>query len=153
MQLAQLNIARLLYPQDDPRVAPFMNALDKVNAVADRADGFIWRLQDDSGNATDLDPFGDDRLIVNLSVWRDVTSLENFVWKTVHKKVYERKQEWFSAMKMEHFVMWFVADGHIPTVEEAKARLDYLNENGQSDHAFGWSHLPEVKLWLEAQCA
>ncbi len=153
MQLAEFSIARLLHPQDDPRVKPFMDALDLVNGIAERSDGFIWRLKDDSGNATDVDPFGDPQMIVNLSVWREPKALENFVWKTVHKQFYRRREEWFSVMKMEHFAMWFVEDGHLPTVEEAKERLEYLNEHGNSDYAFGWSHLPDVKLWLEARCA
>ncbi|MCO6186100.1 DUF3291 domain-containing protein [Rhizobium sp. L1K21] len=153
MQLAELNIARLLYPQDDLRVKPFMDALDLVNGIAERSDGFVWRLKDDSGNATEIDPFGDPQLIVNLSVWRDANALEKFVWNTVHKQFYRRRAEWFSVMKMEHFAMWFVEDGHTPTVDEAKERLEYLNEHGNSDYAFGWSHLPEVKLWLEARCA
>lgn len=153
MKIAELNIARLLHPADDIRVKPFMDALDLVNGVAERSEGFVWRLKDDGGNATEIKVFDDPQVIVNLSLWRDVASLENFVWKTVHKQFYRRREEWFSVMKMEHFAMWFVEDGHIPTEEEAKERLEHLNKNGNSDYAFGWSHLPEVKLWLEAQCA
>jgi hypothetical protein len=153
MHLAELNIARLKYPADDPRVAPFMNALDLVNGIAERSEGFVWRLKDESGNATDMKAFDDERIIVNMSVWRDVASFENFVWKTVHKQFYARRDEWFSIMDKQHFAMWWVEDGHSPTIAEAKERLDYLNEHGNSDHAFSWSHLPEVKLWQSARCA
>jgi hypothetical protein len=92
-------------------------------------------------------------VIVNMSVWKDIHTFENFVWNTVHKQFYARRAEWFSIMKMQHFVMWYVEDGHIPVLAEAKERLEHLNNNGNSDHAFGWSHLPEVKLWREARCA
>ncbi len=153
MQIAELNIARLLHPADDVRVAPFMKALDAVNGIAERSDGFVWRLKDESGNATEFDVFDDPQLIVNLSVWRDVEALENFVWKTVHRQFYARREEWFSVIRMQHFVMWEVEDGHSPDLAEAKARLEHLNMHGNSDHAFGWEHLPQVKLWREARCA
>ncbi|MGL4489921.1 MAG: DUF3291 domain-containing protein, partial [Rhizobiaceae bacterium] len=71
---------------------------------------------------------------------------------TVHKQIYAKRAEWFSAMKMEGFVMWPVDEGHIPSLDEAKARLEYLNTHGNSDHAFGWGHLPRVKLWQQAKC-
>jgi hypothetical protein len=153
MHIAELNIARLLHPQDDPRVAPFMNALDAVNGIAERSDGFIWRLKDETGNATSIEVFEDPQLIANLSVWSDVESLENFVWKTVHRQFYNRRAEWFSVLEMSHFVMWEVEEGHEPSLAEARERLEYLNAHGDSDHAFGWEHLPDVKLWREARCA
>ena len=77
MNLAQLNVAKLKYPIDDPRVAEFVENLDRVNAVADRSDGFVWRLQDDSGNATDIHVFDDQSIVVNMSVWLDPTALEH----------------------------------------------------------------------------
>jgi hypothetical protein len=152
MQLAELNIARLQYPLTDPRVGEFVRNLDRVNAVADRSDGFIWRLQDDTGDATAIRAFPDEMLIVNMSVWRDALALEHFVWNTVHKQIYAKRAEWFSAMKMEGFVMWHVEDGYIPSLSEAKQRLEHLNAHGNSDHAFGWGHLPHVKLWQQAKC-
>ena len=36
--LAQLNIGRLRYPTDDPRMADFMNNLDLVNGLAERSE-------------------------------------------------------------------------------------------------------------------
>ena len=153
MHLAELNIARLRYPADDERVAPFMQALDLVNGIADRAEGFVWRLKDDSGNATSIDAFADPLVIVNMSVWRNIESFENFVWKTVHRQFYARRSEWFSILEKQHFVMWHVEEGTIPSLAEAKERLDQLNKHGNSDYAFGWSHLPEVKLWQSARCA
>jgi hypothetical protein len=153
MHLAEVNIARLLYPLDDPRVAGFVDNLDRVNAAADRMDGFVWRLQDESGDATAIQAFDDPLMIVNMSVWRDAESLERFVWNTVHKRIYNKRQEWFSLMQSHHFAMWWVEVGHVPTLEEARARLDHLDSHGDTDFAFGWTHLPHIKLWQQARCA
>jgi hypothetical protein len=90
---------------------------------------------------------------VNLSVWETPEHLERFVWNTVHKRFYQRRAEWFSIMEKQHFVMWWVDEGHQPTVAEAGARLDHFDQHGDSDFAFGWSHLPHVKLWQQARCA
>ena len=153
MNLAQLNVARLKYPFEDPRVADFADNLDRINALADRSDGFVWRLQDDGGNAIDIQADADPMIVVNMSVWRDAESLERFVWNTVHKQFYRRRAEWFSTMKDQHLVMWWVDEGHVPSVEEGMKRLAHLRANGDSDFAFGWSHLPHVKLWQQARCA
>jgi hypothetical protein len=154
--LAQLNIARLAYEQDDPRVADFMNALDRVNAVAERSDGFVWRLKDDGGNATDIRFPGEEdasRLIVNVSVWESPEALENFVWNTVHSKIYQRRGEWFEPMKPAYFVMWWVPPGTEPTIADAAARLQHLRSHGDTDHAFGWAHLPHIQMWRNKRCA
>ena len=153
MHLAELNIGHFRYPTDDPRMAGFMENLARVNAIADRSDGFVWRLQDDSGNATALRLFDGADVAVNLSVWRDAESLEHYVWNTVHKQFYRRRGEWFSLMKKQHFVMWWIDEGHIPSLQEARERLDHLHLHGDSDYAFGWSHLRHVKLWQQARCA
>jgi hypothetical protein len=153
MHLAQLNIARLKYDFEDQRVADFVNGLASVNAAAEQSEGFVWRLNDDGVQAASVPAFSDERIVANMSVWRDAGCLERYVWTSVHKDVYRRGGEWFEALDSQHFVMWWVDEGHIPTLEEAKARLDSLNENGDSDFAFGWSHLPHVKLWQQARCA
>ena len=154
MHLAELNIARLKYDFEDPRVADFANNLDLVNGIAERSEGFVWRLKDEAaGNAIDIRAFEDPAVITNLSVWQTPEHLERFVWNTVHKRFYQRRAEWFSLMEKQHFVMWWVDEGHRPTLEEAKARLEHLDGRGDSDFAFGWSHLPHVKLWQQARCA
>lgn len=152
MHLAELNIARLMYPLDDPLVGEFVRNLDRINALAERTDGFVWRLKDEGGDATAISAFDDPMVIVNLSLWRDAHALEHFVWNTAHKQIYAKRAEWFSAAKMENFVMWNVEEGHVPTVDEARTRLKYLNKHGNSDHAFTWGHLPHVKLWQQAKC-
>jgi hypothetical protein len=155
MHIAQLNIGRLAYPIDDPRMADFVDNLGRVNAMAERMPGFVWRLVGDGSNdgALDLRPFPDPMMAVNMSVWESVETLEQFVWNTVHKRFYNRKAEWFSSMTSHHFVMWLVEEGHIPTIAEARERLDHLDAHGNSDFAFDWAHLPHIKLWLSQRCA
>ena len=151
--LAQLNVGRARFATDDPRMAEFMGGLDSVNALAERSPGFVWRLQSEAGNATDIKLTDDPQFIVNLSVWETPEQLEHFVWNTVHKRIYEKKGNWFEAKTASHFVMWWVPAGHIPTPEEALARLDHLTQHGASEHAFGWESLPNVKLWMNQRCA
>jgi heme-degrading monooxygenase HmoA len=151
MHLAELNIARARYALDDPRMKDFVDRLDRVNAVAERSRGFVWRLKDEDGATIALDD--DPRLIVNLSVWETAEDLEHFVWNTIHRQVYRRRAEWFPPLGRAHFVMWHVEPGTKPSVEEAIERLDYLNEHGSSDHAFGWEGLPHLKTWMEMRCA
>lgn len=151
--LAQLNVARWRFSPDDPRAADFMGALDRVNGAAERSPGFVWRLQGDAGNATDIKVTDDPRLIVNLTVWETPEHLERFVWNTIHKRVYEKKSKWFQALGAPHFVMWWVPAGHTPTPEEAMARLADLTRHGPSERAFGWESLPNVKLWMSQRCA
>jgi hypothetical protein len=153
MHIAELNIGRLLYPVDDPRLADFVNNLARVNEMAERMPGFVWRLKgEDPGNSLDVRPFADPTMAVNMSVWETVTDLENFVWKTVHQRFYNRKAEWFEKLQSHHLVMWFVEAGHIPTLVEAEERLRHLEANGNSDFAFDWSHLEHVKLWQTQRC-
>ncbi len=151
--LAQLNVARALDEMDSPRLAGFMAGLDRVNAVAERSPGFVWRLKSDAGNATDIKVSDDARFIINMSVWESAEHLEQFVWNTVHARVYEKKAQWFEASATPHFVMWFVPEGHRPSPEEAMARLAHLIAHGPSDHAFGWESLANIKLWMSKRCA
>lgn len=149
--VAELNIARLKHDIDDPRIADFVNNLDRVNAAAERSDGFIWRLELDA-TATDVVVMNDPHIIANMSVWRDIDSLERFVFQTIHKRIYARKAEWFDAMDKMHFVMWPVSIGHKPDLNEALARLEMLNTQGASDEAFGWDYAKSSGLWRTESC-
>lgn len=151
--LAQLNIARLKHDPDDPRVAEFMDNLDRVNAVAETMPGFVWRLADESGNATGIRAFDDPRLIVNLSVWEDARSLERFVWQTVHTRFYSRKSAWFDPMPGPHLVMWWVPAGDRPDIGEAARRLELLRRDGPGPEVFGWEGLQDATLWQRRRCA
>lgn len=138
MKLAELNVGYALYPLEDPRMAGFMDNLARINALAERSPGYIWRLQSDSGNATDLEVPGDAQMIANMSVWEDVASLGNYVFNTIHARFYEQRPTWFENMTGHHFVMWWIEDDHTPTLDEAMSRLAHLQTHGSGDHAFGW---------------
>lgn len=138
MTLAQLNVGYARYPTEDARMAEFMDNLARVNALADRSPGFVWRMQSGTGNATDISVPGYPDMIANMSVWTDVASLGHYVFNTVHARFYEKGETWFEPMKQPHFVMWYIPDGHIPDLAEAMDRLRHLQANGSSEHAFGW---------------
>ncbi|MFE0642405.1 DUF3291 domain-containing protein [Streptomyces sp. NPDC058877] len=134
--LAQLNVATLRYPLDDPRVAPFVELLDPVNAAADGAPGFVWRLVGEGDDdATGLRPLGED-VIVNLSVWETPEALWDYAYRSGHLDVMRRRREWFERHVRAHLVLWWVPAGHVPTVAEAVARLTELQERGPSPRAF-----------------
>ena len=154
--LAELNVGRLLAPTDDPRVAEFMAALDRVNGIGKRSPGFVWMMEGSgepgTGNTeTKID--GDPRFVANLTVWTDVESLEQFVWNTVHRAFFQRRQEWFEVLGRQHFVMWWVPEGHRPTLDEGLARLARLEAQGASDYAFDWPWLKEAQLWKQRRAA
>jgi hypothetical protein len=151
--LAELNIGRIRYDLDDPRMADFTNNLALVNGIAERTPGFVWRFIDDSGNATSTRPYADPRIIVNFSVWESVEALERFVWQTIHKRFYGRRTEWFDKFEGPPFVLWWVPIGHRPSVQGAVERLAHLKQHGPSDHAFGWQAVSSSQLWKTARCA
>lgn len=134
-EIAQLNIARLSAPIDSPQLADFVANLDRVNALADAAPGFVWRLQTEDGDATAIRHFGDD-YIVNMSVWRDVQALHDYVYRSAHTQVMRRRKEWFERMREAYMVMWWVPAGHRPSLEEADDRLRRLREHGPTEYAF-----------------
>ena len=149
--LAQFNIARIKYPLDDPRMKEFVDNVARVNGLADAIEGFVWRLQDDSGNAMGMKVYDDPRVLPNLTLWENVAALERFVWQTVHKRFYGRREEWFERIETP-LVLWFVPAGHRPTMTEGVERLDHLIANGPSDYAFGWESLPDAQHWKTARC-
>jgi hypothetical protein len=134
-QLAQVNIALAKAPIDTPLMAEFVARLDLVNAVADNAPGFVWRLQGEDGNATAIRAFDDDRVIVNMSVWESIDHLADFVYRSGHIDVMRRRREWFDRIRL-HMTLWWVPAGHLPSVAEAQQRLAHLREHGPTPHAF-----------------
>jgi len=135
MHLAQLNVARLRVPLDHPAMVPFMTSLLEVNAAADSAPGFVWRLATDAGDATELRPWGED-MIVNMSVWADVASLRAYVFGPMHIEIMRQRRAFFTPLESAYSVLWWVPAGHIPTLEEAKERLDLLDAEGPTPRAF-----------------
>jgi hypothetical protein len=136
MQLAQVNIARLREPLDSARLADFVAALEPINALADRAPGFVWRLQTEDGDATAVRAFDDDMLLINMSVWTSVEALADYVYRWDHAAVMRRRREWFHHMSEAFAALWWVPDGHRPTPHEARTRLAHLNDHGPTPHAF-----------------
>ena len=112
----------------------------RVNGLAEQIDGFVWRLQDDSGNAMNMRVYDDPRILPNLTLWENVEALERFVWQTVHSRFYGRREEWFEPIKTP-LVLWWVPAGHRPSMAEGVERLEYLKAHGPSEMAFGWERL------------
>jgi hypothetical protein len=123
--LAQINIARLLAPIDDPKIGDFVAQLAPINALADKASGFVWRLQSSSGNATDITYNDDPFVIVNMSVWESIEALREFTYKSNHMKVFRDRPKWFEKMDKPSYCLWWVPVGHIPTVSEGRERLEH----------------------------
>lgn len=144
MHLAELNVGRLLAPTDDPRVAEFMENLDRINGLGKRMPGFVWMMEGSgepgTGN-TEAAIGGDPQYVSNLSVWETQAQLETFVFGTLHEKFMRRGKEWFEDLASMHFVMWWVEEGTRPSLDEALAKLAYLEAHGDSDEAFGWDYL------------
>lgn len=133
--VAQLNIAQMKHPLDSPEMADFVANLAPVNALADAAPGFVWRLQTEDGDATAIDFFGGN-VIVNMSVWTDVEALHHFVYRTAHTKIMARRKEWFERMQSAYTVLWWIPAGTTPGLEEAQAKLDHLRAHGPTAEAF-----------------
>ena len=136
--IAQVNIALMRAPLDDPLMQEFVASLDEINALADRSPGFVWRLQTEAGDATSLRPYDDDRILFNLSVWESLPHLQNYVYKSAHKEIMRKRRQWFEKFGGIYLALWWVEAGHIPDVFEAKQRLDHLNQHGPTEWAFNF---------------
>lgn len=135
-QLAQLNIAQARDAMDSALMKGFVDRLEEINLLAESSAGFIWRLQTEEGDATSIQAFDDPALIVNMSVWQDLDSLKSYVYKTAHVELIKDREAWFNKISMAHQVLWWVPEGHQPSVDEAKQRLKHLELHGPSDYAF-----------------
>ena len=138
-ELAQLNIAIMKEPLESPGMADFVANLDRINALAEASPGFVWRLQSEAGDATAFRPLGENTL-VNMSVWRDVESLADYVYSSAHVEIMRRRQEWFERMPEAYLVLWWVREGHRPALAEAIARLELLRDHGPTAEAFTFRH-------------
>lgn len=135
-QVAQVNIGIVRFPLDSREMADFMALLDPINALADRSEGFVWRLQTEDGDATAFRPFHDDRILINMSVWESFEALRSFVYLSRHLDVMRRRREWFARMDEAYVALWWIPAGQLPTIDDAKARLDTLRDQGPSAAAF-----------------
>lgn len=134
--IAQVNIGRLIAPWPDPRVLPFFEALDRINALAEQSPGFVWRLQDEAGNAMGISYAPDPLLAVNMSVWRDSESLFDFVYRSAHTPEMARRREYFDRFDGAYQALWWIEAGTLPTINDALSRLWMLDRFGPSQHAF-----------------
>jgi len=139
-EVAQLNIGVIKEPMDSPVMADFAANLERINALADGFPGFVWRLQTEQGDATSLRPFEQENLLLNMSVWRDIESLNHYVYSSAHVEIMRRRREWFERMKEAFLVLWWVPAGHRPSISEAIAKLELLRAHGPSAAAFSFRH-------------
>ncbi|HEY6644308.1 DUF3291 domain-containing protein [Povalibacter sp.] len=134
-QLAQINIAAMKEPLDSPVMADFVANLDRINELAEQSPGFVWRLKGEGNDATSLRPLGDN-VIVNMSVWKGIESLNAYVYRSAHTEIMRRRREWFDRMYEMHMALWWVHRGHHPTLEEAVGRLEHLRQYGPTGFVF-----------------
>ena len=134
--LAQINIAKLKALEGDPSNAFFFDNLVRVNTLAEQSEGFVWRLQDEAGDATSISAFDDPMLLINISVWESVEALKKFAFNTIHKKIFERREEFFEPLGRPHATMWWIPKGNLPSFEEAKEKLELLEKEGPTPAAF-----------------
>ena len=134
--IAQLNVGRTVAPLDTPALAEFMAWLDAINAIADASPGFVWRLQGENGNNTDLKVGEDPLFIVNMSVWESIEALHAFTYRSDHKAVFARRYDWFERRETPNVVLWWLPAGTLPDVTEALGRLRRLTEFGPTPEAF-----------------
>lgn len=136
-QIAEINVARMKGVEiNDPIMKEFVDNLDRVNALAESSEGFVWRLKDDSNNASSFNPYNDEQVIINVSVWQSIETLENFMYKTFHTEFLKRRKEWFHTFGKAYTAMWWISKGQFPTVQEAVEKLGYLQKNGASEIVF-----------------
>jgi len=136
LHLAQINIARIRFPLEDPKMAGFVTRLAEINGLADASPGFVWRLQTPEGDATYLRVFDDDRIIVNLTVWETLEHLKVFTYHTAHTELLRGRADWFEKLRDAFLALWWVPADHIPGMDEAKKRLAHLDEHGPTPFAF-----------------
>jgi Domain of unknown function (DUF3291) len=142
MHLAQINISTLLADMNSPLIADFKNNITQMNALAESSEGFVWRMKDeDSDNATLIQAFENPLIIVNMSVWESAEMLKNYAYKSEHVQFVRRRNEWFEPHQGAYMAMWWIIEGHIPTIEEAKEKLALLNEKGETAEAFTFRYL------------
>ena len=137
--LAQINISRLIAPLDDPQIAEFVSQLEPINALADKALGFVWRLQSESGNATDIAYNDDPLVIVNMSVWESIETLREFAYESNHREVFRDRAKWFEKAVKPGYCLWWIPSGHVPTVAEGRERLEHCQKHGATPHSFWFS--------------
>lgn len=150
-QLAQINIARMVAPLDDPIMAGFVAQLDAINAIADQSPGFVWRLQTEDGDATGINAFADARILINMSVWESIEALHQYTYRSQHAGVFRDRKRWFEPLGQPHMALWWVPAGHTPTPAEGKHRLELLQLHGPTAEAFTFKQRFPAPVQVEAK--
>ncbi len=139
--IAQMNIGRMVgNTKGDPAMKGFVDQLDAINALAEQREGFVWRLKSSNGNATEFNPYNDNRIIINFSVWQTIEQLKSYVYRSAHTDVMRDRKKWFEKFDKPYYVLWYTEKGCIPTIEEAVGRLEHLQRHGCSSYAFDFSN-------------
>lgn len=148
--LALVNLGRAKFEIDDPRMGEFIAALDRINLVADKSPGFLWRQSAEENDY--LQPYEDKKILFNFSVWSDIESLKKFVYRGVHSEILRRRQEWFERFDAPYLALWWISPNTKPSVDEALSRIEFLQAHGPSEYAFTFSHyFPPAVLALPKQ--
>jgi heme-degrading monooxygenase HmoA len=153
MYLAEFNIGRLLQPPGHPDVAEFINNVERVNTIAERSPGFVWRLKRDEMQLPENHINIDKQTVYTWSVWENAATFENFVFKTVHSQFHKKGHEWFEAHEKPQVVFWPIEVSHKPTAPEAMAKLKKYQDGGPSNEAFGWTELKDLERMRSIGCA
>ena len=139
--IAQFNVAKMIASLDHPLMRDFVNALQPINAIADSSPGFVWRLKDDSGDATAIQAFADETILTNMSVWATLDALKRFVYESSHLKFLRDKKKWFMPYGKPNLVLWWVEQDKLPTLADGKDRLEMLSRNGPGPEAFTFANV------------
>ena len=148
--LAQVNIGRIRGPIDGPVMKEFVDALDEINALAEQSPGFVWRFQTPEGNATSVQPYEDPTILINLSVWDSVETLKAYVYGSQHAQYMARRAAWFEKLASVHFALWWIPAGTLPSLDDAKQRLDHRQTRGDTPYAFSFKHPFPADIGLAA---
>ena len=136
--LAQINVARMLAPLDEPLMADFVAQLPPINALAEQSPGFVWRLQSEYGDATSFKVYGDELIIVNMTVWESLETLREYVYNSAHSGAMRDRRRWFEKFEGPYYALWWIRAAQLPTIEQAMARLKYLQKHGETAYAFSF---------------
>ena len=149
--LAQVNIGRFVAPLDSPEMADFVAALHTINALAEQTPGFVWRLQDVTGFSSSIRAYEDERTAINLTVWESVQALREYTYYSQHADFYRRRTEWFEKLDGPVLALWWLPAGELPTIDQAKARLDHLAAHGPTPYAFTFKAVFSADEWAAYQ--
>ncbi len=142
MYIAQINISRLLEPIDSLLLSDFVADLDRINGIAEQSKGFVWRLKDDTANnATAINPFDDNKIIINMSIWETIDDLKNFAYRSDHIEVFMKRAKWFERLPVANMALWYVEEGTTTIPEEGRDRLLHLRVHGETEFSFSFKKM------------